>query len=45
MIKCCSWLSLSIYGIDNSYMETNNKSVGYEYGVMILTLEMPVKTT
>lgn len=34
-----------IYGIDNSYMETNDKSVGYEYGVMILTLEMPVKTT
>lgn len=34
-----------IYGIDRSYMETNDTSVGYEYGVLILTLEMPIKTT
>ena len=34
-----------IYGIDRSYMEANDTSVGYEYGVLILTLEMPIKTT
>lgn len=34
-----------IYGIDRSYMETNDVSVRYPYGTLILTLEMPVKTT
>lgn len=34
-----------IYGIDNSYMVTQDTSVGYEYGVMILTLDKPKTTT
>lgn len=34
-----------VYGVDRSYMETNDKSVGYDYGVLILTLEAPMQTT
>lgn len=34
-----------IYGIDKSYMVTNDTSVGYDYGVLILTLDAPISTT
>ena len=34
-----------IYGIDNSYMVTQDINVGHEYGIMILTLDKPKTTT
>lgn len=34
-----------VYGIDRSYIVANDVSVGYEYGILILTLEMPITTT